>query len=78
MILLDTDVLIGCLRGLPSADEWMQESSAHNFGIPSILAMELVVECRDKTELEKLHAFLRHFDVIWPEADEFERTPSSC
>ena len=42
MILLDTDVLIDCLRGLPSADEWLHKSSDQSFAIPGIVAMELV------------------------------------
>jgi len=73
MILLDTDVLIDCLRGLPTADEWLRESSDQTFGIPGIVAMELVAGCRDKVDLERVQAFLRRFNVIWPEANEFER-----
>ncbi len=72
MILLDTDVLIDCLRGLPSAERWLRTSSGRDFGIPGIVAMELVVGCRDKAELGHVQAFLRRFNVIWPEAGEFE------
>lgn len=73
MILLHTDVLIDCLRGLTSADRWLRQSSDLDFGIPGVVAMELVVECRDKADLERVQAFIRRFNVIWPEAGEFER-----
>jgi len=73
MILLDTDVLIDCLRGLPSADRWLRTSSDRDFSIPGVAAMELVVGCQDKADLEHVQAFIRRFNVIWPEAGEFER-----
>ena len=73
MILLDADVLIDCLRGLPSVGRWLRGSSELTFGIPGIVAMELVVGCRDKTDLTRVEAFIDRFRVIWPEADEFER-----
>jgi len=73
MILLDTDVLIDCLRGLPAADAWLRESADQVFAIPGIVAMELIVGCRDKADLGRTQAFIRHFDVIWPEAPEIRR-----
>jgi len=73
MILLDADVLIDCLRGLPSAERWLRESSVRVFGIPGIVAMELVVGCRDKTDLRHVQSFIRRFRVIWPEANDFRR-----
>lgn len=73
MILLDADVLVDCLRGLPSADRWLRGSSERTFGIPGIVAMELVVGCRDQADLRRVQAFIGRFRVIWPEADEFER-----
>jgi predicted nucleic acid-binding protein len=72
-MLLDTDVLIDCLRGLPAADVWLRESADQEFAIPGIAAMELIVGCRDKTDLQHTQAFIRHFDVVWPEASEVKR-----
>lgn len=43
------------------------------FGIPGIVAMELVVGCRDKADLRHVQSFIRHFRVIWPEANDFRR-----
>jgi predicted nucleic acid-binding protein len=73
MILLDTDVLIDCLRGLPSADTWLRESPDLVFAVPGIAAMELIVGCRDKADLQHTQAFIRHFDVVWPEAPEIKK-----
>lgn len=73
MIFLDADVLVDCLRGLPSADRWLRGASERRFGIPGIVAMELVVGCRDKADLRQVQAFIGRFRVIWPEPDESER-----
>ncbi len=73
MILLDTDVLIDCQRGLPAAADWLSKSTNQEFVIPGIVAMELIVGCRDKDDLRRTQAFMRHFDVIWPQASEIER-----
>jgi predicted nucleic acid-binding protein len=70
VILLDTDVLIDCLRGLPAADAWLEESADQVFAIPGIVAMELIVGCHDKADLQRTRAFIHHFDVIWPAASE--------
>jgi len=53
MILLDTDVVVDCLRGLPAADVWLRESADQMFAIPGIVAMELIVGCRDKADLQR-------------------------
>jgi predicted nucleic acid-binding protein len=42
-------------------------------GIPGVAAMELVVGCRNQTELQRVQKFLGRFDVVWPEAPEFAR-----
>ena len=73
MILLDTDVLIDCLRGLPAADVWLRESANQEFAIPGIVAMELIVGCRDKADLKRTQAFVRQFDTLWPEASDIEQ-----
>jgi predicted nucleic acid-binding protein len=35
--------------------------------------MELVVGCRNQTELQGIQKFLETFDIVWPEAPEFAR-----
>ncbi len=41
MLLLDTDILIDCLRGVPAARTWLESAAAEVFGIPGIVAMAL-------------------------------------
>lgn len=53
MILVDTDVLVDCLRGTDAARQWL-ESSGETLGIPGVVAMELVVGCRNRAELQRL------------------------
>ena len=50
MVLLDTDVLIDCLRGVPPARIWIESAPTEAFGIPGIVAMELLVGCRNQME----------------------------
>jgi hypothetical protein len=40
--LIDTDVLVGCLRGSPEASTWLSSLRHETFEIPGIVAMELV------------------------------------
>lgn len=68
---LDTDVLVDCLRGTPSAAAWLAESSSDAFQVPGIAAMELVVGCRTRADLRMVERFLARFDIIWLEAAEF-------
>jgi predicted nucleic acid-binding protein len=70
---LDTDVLIECLRGQPAAEAWLTQVGGEAFQVPGIVAMELLVGCRDRTELERARRFLNAFDVVWPDASEFAR-----
>jgi len=68
---LDTDVLIDCLRGTPAARIWLEQSEAEAFQVPGIVAMELLMGCQNKAELEHTQKFLHAFDIAWPEASEF-------
>jgi len=70
-VLLDTDVLIDCLRGTASAQEWLIRTASETFHVPGIVAMELVVGCQNKTDLERLQKFLKAYAIVWPEASEF-------
>ena len=71
MFFLDTDVLVDCLRGTASAKAWLQQSPTEPFGVPGVVAMELVVGCRDRVDLQRIRKFLSSFQVVWPEASEF-------
>lgn len=70
-ILLDTDVLIDCLRGVPAAGNWLTQSITQPFQVPGIVGMELVAGCRDKAEFQRIQQFLQSFTVVWPEPTEF-------
>jgi predicted nucleic acid-binding protein len=68
---LDTDVLVDCLRGTPAARVWLEQSGAEAFVVPGVVAMELLMGCQNKAELERTTRFLHAFDIAWPEASEF-------
>jgi hypothetical protein len=69
--LIDTDVLIDILRGTPAAQAWLARSAATAFQIPGVVAMELVMGCRNQAELRRVQQFLGAFSVAWIEASEF-------
>ena len=71
--LIDTDVLIDILRGTPVAQAWLARSAATAFQIPGVVAMELVMGCRNQAELRRVQQFLGAFSVAWTEAAEFAR-----
>jgi hypothetical protein len=70
MIFLDTDVLIDCQRGLPAAEAWLKTAADQTFSIPGIVAMELVVGCRNKDDLRITQVLLNKFQIIWPTSNE--------
>ncbi|MGH9622537.1 MAG: type II toxin-antitoxin system VapC family toxin [Bryobacteraceae bacterium] len=72
MVLIDTDVLIECLRGSINAKEWLAALEDSAFAIPAVVAMELVMGCRNQSELQHMRKFLESVSIAWPEASEFE------
>ena len=73
MILIDTDVLVECLRGSTTAKTWLGTLHKDAFAIPGVVAMELLMGCRNQTDLQQIQKFLGSFNVAWPDASEFAR-----
>lgn len=69
--LVDTDVLIDILRGMPAAQTWLASISTMTFAIPGVVAMELVMGCRNQVDLRRVQRFLSTFSVVWTEPHEF-------
>ncbi len=64
-LLVDTDILIDISRGIPTAiNRLQQEANTSTLAISSITQMELIVGCRNKTELQNLEKFLRRYLII--------------
>ena len=73
MVLIDTDVVVDCLRGTAPSREWLQRASTEVLGLPGIVAMELLIGCRNRAEIQHLQKFLNTFSIVWPDASEFAR-----
>ena len=73
MILIDTDVLIEYLRGSAGAVTWLATLEEATFAIPGVVAMELVLGCRNSIELGQIKRFLAAYPVVWPDAADFAR-----
>ena len=65
MVLVDTDVLIDCLRGFAPAKEWLERTPTDVLGIPGIVAMELIIGCRDQPDLQRVQKFLGLQPNLW-------------
>lgn len=74
MVLIDSDVLIDYLRGSIFANKWLGTLENDAFAIPGVVAMELVMGCRNQNDLAQIQKFLKSFTVAWPSASEFERS----
>src|SRR5262249_39645903 len=59
--LVATDVLIDILRGTPAAQAWLTSMPAATFAIPGVVAMELLIGCRNQAELRRVQQFLNAF-----------------
>jgi predicted nucleic acid-binding protein len=71
MILLDTDVLVECLRGSSAAKEWLSLNANEAFRIPGVAAMELLAACHNRNDLARTQTFLAVFKILWPDSVEF-------
>lgn len=73
MVLVDTDVVVDCLRGTAPSREWLQRTSTEALGLPGVVAMELLIGCWNREEIQYLQKFLNTFSIAWPDASEFAR-----
>jgi len=63
--LVDTDILIDAARGVSNAINCLNNiKSTSSLSISIVTQMELIVGCRNKTELRSLDKFLRQFQII--------------
>jgi hypothetical protein len=62
-VLVDTNVLIDYLRGIPQAVKYLETSPGH-MNISALTVAELHAGARDRTERQQLREFTAAFDVI--------------
>lgn len=62
-LLVDTDVLVDYLRGLPAAVAYMQ-ANANRICLSAIVVAELCAGVRDDDELKRIDEFLALFPVL--------------
>src|SRR5437016_4000899 len=72
MRLLDTDICIDLLRKQADALAWFATLTEAP-GIPGFVALELVIGCRDNTEVKRVRAFVGKFSVVWPTESDLEK-----
>lgn len=70
MILLDSDIVIDFLRGVPTARTWF--AAQHDaLAMPGFVAMEIYAGCRDAKEQRKAERELARVARLW-------LTPDAC
>ena len=63
--IVDTDILIDAGRGVPEAMACLKDIKANStLTISIVTQMELMVGCRNKSELQKLDKFLKQFQIV--------------
>ena len=63
--LVDTDILIDAGRDVPEAITCLKDIKANStLTISIVTQMELMVGCRNKSELQKLDKFLKQFQIV--------------
>jgi predicted nucleic acid-binding protein len=63
--IVDTDILIDAGRGAQEAIDCLKNIEANSSLVVSVVTqMELIVGCRNKSELQKVDQFLKQFQVI--------------
>ncbi len=65
MILLDTDIVIDCLRNHKAALEWFHLNQKEQFILPGYVYLELIKGCRTKKEIQSITKKFGHFDRVW-------------
>lgn len=65
LLLVDTDILIDVSKNIATAvNRLIKEEQNHSLGISTITKMELIVGCRNKSELRIVDKFLNRFELI--------------
>ncbi|MBU0560341.1 MAG: type II toxin-antitoxin system VapC family toxin [Bacteroidetes bacterium] len=65
LLIIDSDILIDVARKDKTAIERLEEERKKSISaISSVTQMELIVGCRNKTELKHLDEFLEDFEII--------------
>jgi predicted nucleic acid-binding protein len=71
MALVDTAIMIDVLRQFPAALAWLASLDAEIIVVPGFVGMELLQECRNRAEQEKIERTLSRCRIVWP-------TTTSC
>lgn len=65
MVIIDTDILIDAGRGDHTAISCLEQIDVcFHMVVSAVTQMELIVGCRDKSELKNLERFLQRFRII--------------
>jgi predicted nucleic acid-binding protein len=64
-VLFDTDVLIDVGRGVEAAINYLEQAGQQSvLAVGAVTQMEMLVGCRNKTELQAVERFLARFQIL--------------
>jgi predicted nucleic acid-binding protein len=65
LVIVDTDILIDAGRGVSDAVDYLRQiDQVSRLAASAVTQMELMVGCRNKTELRTLETFLNRFQIL--------------
>ncbi|MER2557577.1 MAG: type II toxin-antitoxin system VapC family toxin [Candidatus Competibacter denitrificans] len=65
LTIIDTDILIDVGRGVQEAVDLLTKIQSNNaLAISVVTQLELMIGCRNKSELRSLDKFIKHFQII--------------
>lgn len=63
--LIDTDIVIDMLRGLPAAEAWIDSLGGQELAVSVVTAMEPVQGARNSAKLRDVGNFLQTLSIYW-------------
>ena len=72
-MLLDADIMVDLARGYPPATAWLNGLGPASFGVPGLVAMELIQGCRNLIDQRRLEKQLQRYALYWPKLADCQR-----
>ncbi len=73
MLLVDTDIMIDVLRGLPEAMHWLASLGDEDIGMPGYVLLELLEGEPDRLSMLRTRRRLQRYRVFWATIEDCER-----
>ncbi|MBM4032956.1 MAG: type II toxin-antitoxin system VapC family toxin [Planctomycetes bacterium] len=73
MVLVDADIMIDVLRGLPAAMGWLASLGSEEVALPGYVLLELLDGESDRMSMARTRRRLQRYRVLWPKISDYDR-----